>query len=116
MLEAIATFLVFQLIGEVIARTLAIPLPGPVIGMLLLLAVLIARPHFVEKIEPTAISLLERLSLLFVPAGVGVMTHFDILRAQWLPIAVSIIVSTVATIIVTSVVMSFVERAIPVRR
>ncbi len=116
MLEAIATFFVFQLIGEVIARACDVPLPGPVIGMLLLLALLVLRPRFVEKIEPTATSLLERLSLLFVPAGVGVMQHFDILHAQWLPILAAILVSTAATIVVTSIVMTLVERALPARR
>ena len=75
MLEALATLLVFQTVGEVLSYGLRLPVPGPVIGMALLLGVLLMRPITVERLRPTSLELLKHLSLLFVPAGVGVMLH-----------------------------------------
>jgi len=77
-LRGMAWLLVFQSAGEAISRGLALPLPGPVLGMMLLLAGL----RFEQVREPVAECanfLLAHLSLLFVPVGVGVMTHLDLL-------------------------------------
>lgn len=105
MLQAVATLLVFQTIGEVAAFSLALPIPGPVLGMALLLAVLVARPSTVETLRPTSVELLKHLSLLFVPAGVGVMLHVARIRDEWLPIVVALLVSTALAIAVTAVVV-----------
>jgi holin-like protein len=75
MLRALATLLVFQTIGEVLSYSLALPVPGPVLGMALLLALLLANERVVAALRPTCVELLKHLSLLFVPAGVGVMLH-----------------------------------------
>ena len=72
MLEALATLLVFQTIGQVLSYLLRLPIPGPVLGMVLLLVVLMVRPAAVTTLRPTSLELLKHLSLLFVPAGVGV--------------------------------------------
>ena len=103
----ITTLLVFQLVGEVISRGLNLPLPGPVVGMALLFFALVVRGGRVpEGLEKTAVGLLRHLSLLFVPAGVGVMMHVHLLKQEWPAISAALVVSTVVTIAVTALVMA----------
>ncbi len=95
---AMMTLLAFQLAGEVIARALGLPLPGPVLGMLLLFATLLVRGGVPAPLRTVGQSLLNHLSLLFVPAGVGIMAHIALLRAAWLPIAATLALSTLVTL------------------
>ena len=110
MLEALATLLVFQTIGEVLSYLLRLPVPGPVLGMVLLLVVLMARPAAVDTLRPTSLELLKHLSLLFVPAGVGVMLHVARISDEWLPIIVALLVSTALAIAVTALVINWTAR------
>ena len=97
-LTGITWLLLFQCAGEAASRLLALPVPGPVIGMLLLFIALRARDRVPESVGDAADALAKHLSLLFVPAGVGVMMYFGRLAGEWLPIAVALLVSTVAAI------------------
>ncbi|WP_313952219.1 CidA/LrgA family protein [Accumulibacter sp.] len=115
MIGAITLLLVFQLIGEIIARTLALPVPGPVIGMALLFAALAVRGGPSTDLRNTAQGLLQHLSLLFVPAGTGIMLHFQRMNDEWLPLAVSLLGSTLITIAVTALVLRFLTRRSSVR-
>lgn len=94
MIPALATLLVFQLIGETLSRAMALPVPGPVLGMALLLLALVLRPTTLHAIRPTTQNLLQHLSLLFVPAGVGVMLHLQRLGNEALAIGVALVAST----------------------
>ncbi|MEW6478703.1 MAG: CidA/LrgA family protein [Pseudomonadota bacterium] len=94
MIAALATLLVFQLLGEALVRTLGLPVPGPVLGLALLLPVLAWRPSVLAMVRPTAQTLLQHLSLLFVPAGVGVMLHLQRLGDEALAIGVALVLST----------------------
>lgn len=105
MLGAITLLLVYQLVGEVIALAFRLPVPGPVIGMLLLFITLLVRGGVSNGLRSTANGLLSHLSLLFVPAGTGVMVHLARVADEWLPIAAALIGSTVLTIAVTALVM-----------
>ena len=105
MIGALTLLLVYQLVGEVIARGLGLPVPGPVLGMLLLFLTLWWRGGPGRELQETSGHLLQHLSLLFVPAGTGVMLHFARLGQEWLPIAVSLVVSTVVTLAVTALVL-----------
>jgi holin-like protein len=105
MLGAITVLLVFQLVGEVAAQVLRLPVPGPVVGLALLFGTLVLRGHASDELRNTANGLLAHLSLLFVPAGVGVMVHFGRLGDEWLPIVVALVASTVLTIAATALVM-----------
>jgi holin-like protein len=98
MLHALLALLAFQLVGETIARASGAPLPGPVIGMVLLLGMLVALPGFAALMRPVATGILAHLSLLFVPAGVGVVGHFAALGGQTLALLVALILSTVLAI------------------
>jgi putative effector of murein hydrolase LrgA (UPF0299 family) len=105
MVGALTGVLVCQLAGEVVVRVAGIPLPGPVVGMALLFAFLALRARVPDSLDRLAEGLLANLSLLFVPAGVGVMMHLPLVAREWLPITVSLVVSTLATIAVTALVM-----------
>lgn len=105
MLSALTQLLIFQLIGEVFARWLNLPVPGPVIGMLLLFAALVLRGGADQELQTTSQNLLQHLSLLFVPAGTGVMLHLHRVADEWLPLLASLLISTLATLVVTALVM-----------
>ena len=78
-LTGITILVIYQLIGEVLALLLSIPVPGPVIGMALLFLTLIIRRGSTPPLDGAAASLLNHLSLLFVPAGVGVLVVMGVL-------------------------------------
>ena len=98
----IAIILLLQLVGEVLVRGLGLPVPGPVIGMLLLLIGLTARGGPPPALGRIASGLLSHLSLLFVPAGVGVISYLALLADNWLPVLVTVIASTLISIVVTA--------------
>ena len=110
MLGALTVLLVFQLLGEVLVHFAGLPIPGPVIGLLLLFLSLCVRGSLAAPLRDTANGLLQHLSLLFVPAGVGVMVHFSRVAHEWLPILVAIIVSTALAIGVSALVMQALMR------
>jgi len=105
MLAAITALLLCQLLGEAVARLADLPVPGPVLGLVLLLAILAVRRGVPGTLESTAGGLLKHFSLLFVPAGVGVLQHLPRIEAEWLAIAAALLVSSISTIVVTAAVM-----------
>lgn len=110
MINALTLLLALQLVGEVIARGLALPVPGPVIGMGLMFLLLVIRGEPDEDLKRTAGGLLQHLSLLFVPAGTGVMLYFHRMAQEWLPLALSLVISTALTIAVTAGVLNILHR------
>jgi len=111
MLSALTLILTCQLIGELVTQFFGLPVPGPVAGMVVLFALLVVKGSVPADVGAVADTLLKNLSLLFVPAGVGVMAHLGLLGQDWLPISVALIGSTLATIVVTALVMSRLARA-----
>lgn len=105
MIRTITTLLLFQTIGEGIAFAWSLPVPGPVIGMVLLFLYLMVSKSAVEKLAPVSLELLKHLSLLFIPAGVGIMVHAQRVAAEWLPITLALVASTVVSIAVTATVV-----------
>ena len=102
MIASIAALLILQLVGTIIIRLTGLPLPGPVVGMLLLFAYLLWRGVTPRPFEATARALLQNLALLFVPAGVGLMVHFALIGRDLLPILVTLVVSTGLTLAATA--------------
>lgn len=98
MLGALTLLLSFQLAGEILVQVLVLPVPGPVVGMALLLAVLVLRGGAPRALSDTAQGLLAHLSILFVPGGVGVMVYLPRLREEWLPIVGSLVLGTLLTL------------------
>lgn len=105
MLQAFAVLLAFQCLGEGLVFMLGLPVPGPVAGMLALLATLIAWPRLHEVVESGANELLRHLSLLFLPAGVGIIAAASSGSGHWLAISAAVIFSTLATLAVTALVL-----------
>lgn len=101
----LALLLACQLTGEVLSLFLRLPVPGPVLGMLLLFVGLLIKRGVPSGLARTAEGLLEHLSLLFVPAGVGVMLHISLLVDKWAALSVALIFSTALTIVATALVM-----------
>jgi putative effector of murein hydrolase LrgA (UPF0299 family) len=121
MIRALALLLVCQLVGEILARLLALPIPGPVIGLALLAAgamvharVTGADSSAIESTELgiTASALLGSLGLLFVPAGVGIVQQLPLIGTYAVAIFVALLVSTVLTLLVTVYVFLLVKRAL----
>ncbi len=110
MLEYLTLILACQLIGEFTVSAANLPFPGPVAGMLLLFIFLLIKGGVPDELTNVAGSLLNNLSLLFVPAGVGVMAHFELLGSDAVPLSLALIISTVLTIIVTATVMTVVNK------
>ena len=109
-LNALTLLIACQFVGEVVARAAGWPVPGPVVGLVLLLGLLIARRGPTDGLRGTSLGLLRHLSLLFVPAGVGVITQLDTLRQDWLPITAAILISTALGLGVTGLVMQALSR------
>jgi holin-like protein len=110
MIASLSLILVCQLAGEVIVRGIALPMPGPVLGLVLLLGLLLARDRFAVLlqgplkdggVENAARGLLAHLSLLFVPAGVGVVQKLDLIAAHGVAIVAVLAISVVITLLVT---------------
>jgi holin-like protein len=108
-LRGLAWLLALQSVGELLARGLALPFPGPVIGMLLLLVALQA-PSVREPVAACANFLLSHLSLLFVPVGVGVMTHLDLLGQYGGRMLLVVVLSTWMGLAVTAWVLRFLRK------
>jgi len=100
-LRGMAWLLVLQSMGELLARGLGLPLPGPVIGMLLLLVAL-RWPAVRQPVGACAEFLLSHLSLLFVPVGVGVMTHLSLVSQYGVRLLAVVVLSTLAGLAVTA--------------
>jgi holin-like protein len=105
-LSGILILLSFQLIGEVLHRACSLSLPGPVLGMFLLTVFLLWKPRALSApLRSTSRLLFEWLGLLFVPAGVGVIANFGLIRDQWIPILVGLVGSTLLSLVVTAYLM-----------
>ncbi|MGZ3159491.1 MAG: CidA/LrgA family protein [Burkholderiaceae bacterium] len=105
MINTITTLLIFQTIGEFLTYAFSLPIPGPVLGMLLLFLFMLWKREAVDKLAPGTSQLLAHMSVFFVPAGVGIIVHINRIANEWLPIAVALIASTVMSIVVTAVVI-----------
>jgi holin-like protein len=99
-----------QLAGEALARVAGLPMPGPILGLVLLFAGLTLRGRPAPRLEESADGLLAHLSLLFVPAGVGVSHYLPLLASEWLAVTASVVGSAVMAIAVTGLVMRALSR------
>lgn len=112
LIGALAVLLVCQLAGETAVRLTGLPVPGPVLGMVLLTGILVARDRVPRELEETALGLLRHLSLLFVPAGVGVMLHGERIGGEGPALAAALLASTALTIAVSAVTFRLVARLV----
>ena len=105
----ISTFLfliIFQLLGEIIADGFSLPIPGRVIGMVLLLTYFHFREGVAAKHEQTIPKILKHLSLFFIPAGTGIILYLAEVKSNWIVIASAVTVSTTITLALTALAIS----------
>ena len=117
MLLSLGLILLCQLLGEAIAHATEIAVPGPVIGLVLCVLLLFARDR-IGRLAPTELQdgtfeqtgrgILSHLSLLFIPAGVGVVQRLDVLAGNALAIVAALVISTALSLAVTAWVFAFV--------
>jgi holin-like protein len=121
MIASLSLILLCQLAGEVFARGLGLPIPGPVIGLMLLLVLLLARdrsavlargPLQGGGVENASRGLLANLSLLFVPAGVGVVQKLDLVAEHGIAFVGVLAISVMVTLLVTVATFLLVSRLI----
>ncbi len=119
MIRGFALLLLCQLVGEGVARGFGLPVPGPVLGLVLLVVGLAlakrrSRPQAdvsaVADVERVSNGLLSVLALLFVPAGVGVVQHLGLISAHGLGLGLALVGSTAITLVVTVLVFVGVAR------
>jgi holin-like protein len=119
MIASLSLILLCQLAGEAFVRGLALPMPGPVIGLMLLLILLLARDRFAllargpllgDGVESASRGLLANLSLLFVPAGVGVVQKLDLIVNHGVAFLGVLVVSVLITLLVTVATFLFASR------
>lgn len=110
MIETFTKLLIFQVIGEGLAYALSLPVPGPVIGAVLLFLYLMLKDGEAAKLAPASSQLLGHLTLFFVPAAVGIIVHVQRVGSEWLPIGVALAASTVASVIVTAAAIRWLKK------
>ena len=110
MIGSLSLILLCQLAGEAFVRGVALPVPGPVVGLMILLVLLLARDRFAglargplqgEGVESASHGLLANLSLLFVPAGVGVVQKLDLIVDHGIAFLGVLVISVLITLVVT---------------
>ena len=117
MITGLTWLLACQLVGEVLVRLLDVPVPGPVVGMVVLLVVLrVRRVGDDAAVVRTGTALLRHLQLLFIPAGVGVVAYTATIRDDLLPLAVALVGSWLLGLAVVGWTTTLLERWLPGER
>jgi holin-like protein len=116
MINALTMLFLCQLAGEVIVHGLGLTFPGPVLGMGMIFIGLMVVGRSGPALDGVADTLLRNLSLLFVPAAVGVVQQARLIAANWLAISAALIVSTVLTLVVTVYTFRAVARLVAERQ
>ena len=110
MLNGFLALLLCQLLGEWVVLATSIPVPGPVVGMVVLLVRLIFKKRMPDSVRGVSEGLLRYLALLYVPAGVGLMLHLHTISLYWLPILISLFVSPFITMVVTVLILKVMNK------
>jgi holin-like protein len=105
-----AVLLGFYGAGEALASVARLPVPGSVVGMLLLAGVLQAGWLPLDVVRPAAEFLIRIMGLLFVPPGVGLVVYFELIGREWVPITAAAIASTLSVLLVAGVMQQRMER------
>ncbi|MEN9712268.1 MAG: Antiholin-like protein LrgA [Pseudomonadota bacterium] len=102
MIQGLVQLFIFQALGELVSKFVLPFIPGPVLGLVWLLAYLIVRGHVPSSIDGVGSAILQHLGLLFIPASVGVVLYLPLLQANAWAISAALVVSVLATIAVSA--------------
>ena len=116
MIQALSLLFLCQLAGEVAVRLTGLTFPGPVLGMGFLFIILLQRGRTGPGLDAVTDTILRNLSLLFVPASVGVIQQAGLIAANWFAISVAVVISTLVTLTVTVWTLRGVARLLERRR
>jgi holin-like protein len=111
MIDGLVQILIWQGLGELISKFFIPDIPGPVIGLLLLLSFLVIKGEVNQPLGMVADTFRQHLGLLFVPASVGVVLFLPDLKAHALAVTLALLVSVILTIAVTALVLKFFWKA-----
>lgn len=96
--------------GESVSHILPVPLPGPIVGLLLLLLIFKLRPALFARMATHIPPLLAHLALLFLPATTGIMVSYTLLQGYWPAVIIAVIVSTLLSLITGVLVFRYADR------
>jgi len=108
--RGMAVLLAFLYLGDALSSLLRLPLPGSVVGMVLLALSLHRKWLPFEWVRPAAHLLIRHMSLLYIPPGVGVMAYFGLIRREWLPLVAAGVVGMVAVLLSVGLLQQRLER------
>jgi len=100
-LKQFSLILLFSFLGEILHVLIPLPIPASVYGLVLLLAALILGICKIEHVKNAAEFLIEIMPVMFIPAAVGILTTWDILKPVWIPVALITVITTVLVMVVT---------------
>lgn len=104
MLRTVLVLCGFQLLGESLAALFSLPVPGPVIGMCLLLVVLIVRRRVTPQFQQHCHAMFAYLPLILVPPSVGVLAHLDLMGQQWQPVLGVLVITLLISFVICAAV------------
>jgi len=107
MLKGIITLLIFQFLGECIAKLFELLVPGPVIGMVLMLIFLMIRKSSFPSLDSAVFLHLRYLPLLFIPAAMGIITQFDVITKEFWAIFTALVFGTLIALAFSAKLMDF---------
>jgi holin-like protein len=111
MIQGLLQLLLFQALGELLSHFVFTRIPGPVIGLVLLLVFLHWHGRVPDAIDTVGSGILQHLGLLFIPASVGVVLYWPLLREYGLAVVGALVVSVLATVGVTAALLKWLSPA-----
>jgi holin-like protein len=113
MLDGLLILLLFQFAGELLVKGLGLPLPGPVVGMVLLLLALATRAAVLQRVAPAANLLIGNLTLLFFPIGIGIVLEWERYSEHGLALLMSIVFGTLIALVLATLLLKLLLRKAP---
>ncbi len=110
MIIAFLIIFLFLGLGELIVYFIDIPVPGNILGMVLIFVALKLKIIKLETVKPASNILINYMMLFFVPFGVGLLSYFDFIKVHWIILVVAASVSTLMTLYVTAIVQQKLEK------
>ncbi|CCQ92768.1 LrgA family protein [[Clostridium] ultunense Esp] len=115
-LKEFSLILIILFTGQVLQQKYNIPVPGTILGMIILLLLLITKVLKIERIEKISNILLEHLTLFFVPSVVGIMNLFDKVKDIWVYLLIILLISTIVVILVTGLTVQVLDKYLANKR
>jgi len=112
LLKGIITLLIFQFLGECISKLFELLVPGPVIGMVLLLIFLMIKKSSFPSLDSAVFLHLRYLPLLFIPAAMGIITQIDVITREFWAILISLVVGTLVALVFASKFMDYLTQKV----